>query len=696
MRYSQDIEVAENWGEFAEMLNFKPKSVSKGGAHRRPGQAKYLDITCTFDIETTNTEIDGFAYSWQTCINGRVVVPRYFEDWANIIEHLVAKWGVELGKRHMVIYVHNLGYEFLYVAQLLNERWGIDKALYTASRKPLYIKFANGVEFRDSLKLFQKSLARATEGCKHEKLVGDLDYTLYRTPDTELTDREFDYCVNDVLGLYEAIERLKAEHCYNQATIPYTNTGMVIEAVNKGLDWKCKQSMEKLQLNSRQMIIAYKAMAGGDTHGTRWRAGQTIENCNSYDFKSAHPSQQLLWKFPKGAPIDLPDFTSRADFEALIEGGMGWVGLVALKEVYVKPECPDPVISVSKCCEVQGLGECDNGRVTMADSLSVWCDSNDWQRIREAYDFDGAIMIKGFAFALDYLPESFTKTIYKYFQIKESMKGSPDYAFSKICINTIFGACAQKTIRNEYAVQFTPNGMIPESVKWEKVILTKSEKEIKKSQASKFPFLWGLWTSSLTRLCLWKMLKIVGWERVIYWDTDSCKFEGAKSDRIESEYNAGIREQCEKRGMVVTKKDGKKVYIGIAEDEHKEAEFGMLQFRFLHAKCYADRDYTGQLESTIAGVGKRNGLLALGCRPTLYPGKVRLQGGNIDKLNEWLTIPNAGGFMLAYHDSPIKTRTDFKRPTQSASWVVMSPRRYDMPEFKKMMERRELEELRLA
>lgn len=693
MRYNQGIEVAENWVEFRDMLNFKPKTVYK--KHTGYRGAGYLDITSTFDIETTNTDTDGFAYSWQTCVNGRVVLPRYFEDWLDILNHLADLWHLELGKRHMVVYVHNLGYEFNYVAQLLNECWGIDKALYTESRKPLYIKFCNGIEFRDSFKLFQKSLARATEGCKHEKLVGDLDYTIYRTPDTELTEREFGYCVNDVLGLFEAIERLKKEHGYNQATIPYTNTGMVIEAVNKNLDSKCKQAMEKLQLNRNQMLIAYKAMAGGDTHGTRWRAGWTYTNCNSYDFKSAHPSQQLLWKFPKGAPIDLPEWTKRADFEGIIKAGFGWVGLICLKDVTVKPECPDPVISVSKCSDAMGLGELDNGRVLSADSLSVWCDSNDWQRIREAYDFDGAIMAKGFCFALDYLPDSFRKTILEYFRIKETMKGSPDYMFSKICVNTIFGACAQKTIRNEHTVQFTKDGMIPQNIKWEQVLSTKSEKEIKKTQAHKFPFLWGLWTSSLTRLCLWEMLKTVGWENVIYWDTDSCKFQGKKCPEIE-QYNAKIRKQCEDRGVVVTRKDGKKIYIGVAEDEHPQADYGMKEFRFLHAKCYADRDCDGKLESTIAGVGKRNGLLALGARPTIYADRIELVGGDIEKLNNWLTIPNAGGFQLAYHDSPIVIRHDFARPTRSASWVVMKPRRYDMPEFKRMIEHGALEEIRLA
>ena len=34
--------------------------------------------------------------------------------------------------------------------------------------------------------------------------------------------------------------------------------------------------------------------------------------------------------------------------------------------------------------------------------------------------------------------------------------------------------------------------------------------------------------------------------------------------------------------------------------------------------------------------------------------------------------------MLSYHDSPIKERHDFQRVTHSASWIVMTPRRYEV------------------
>lgn len=661
MRLSQDVMAYDTLGEALPLLDFKPTTAFQRGKH-----VEYIDVTCTFDIETTNSDADGFAYSFQTCIGGLVVVPRYFEDWAELIETLCDKWRVT-EKRKLIIYVHNLGYEFTYLIQLLTLRWGDCKALYTKSRKPLTLEFANGVEFRDSLKLFQKSLARATEGCKHEKLKGDLDYTVYRTPDTSLDDREFAYCVNDVLGLYEAIERMKKEHGFNAATLPLSNTALVKQEVNKTVnkDKGFDPIRKALTLTKSQTYLAYKAMAGGDTHGARWKAGYTFTDCNSYDFKSAHPSQQLLWKFPSGQPIDLPENTPEEDMNAIIDNGMGWVGQVAVSGLHIKDDCPDPCISVSKCTNTEVITDSDNGRVLDTfGTLIFFCDSNDWQRIRDGYEYEEMTALDAFAFRLSYLPDSFRMAIFEKFKIKETMKGSPEYMFSKICVNTIYGATAQKQIRDEYTADIG-DSIDFEKLGWEKNLEEMDEKEVEKAQNKKntFPFLWGLWTASLTRLKLWRLLKIVGWDKVIYWDTDSCKFEGAKVPAVE-EYNREIQKQCKARGVVVDKGNGKKVYIGVAEDEHPDADFGYKEFRFLHAKCYAARTYDGKLESTIAGVGKKEGVAAL--------------KDDIENLTDMLVIEDAGGLTLTYHNAPAHVRTDFAKPTMSASWVVMTPRRYEV------------------
>ena len=664
MRRCSDLWVCTTPLDFLRQLGLK----TEYRIVRRPRlKVGYIDSTVTLDIETTNTTDDGFLYSIQMCMDGICVVVRYVEDLITILDGLVENL-VLTPERRLVIYVHNLGYEYMYLGQILMQEYGLDEMLLTKSRKPLYIRLKNGLEFRDSLKLFQKSLARATKGLPHEKRSGDLEYKVYRTPDRPITPDEFSYMVYDVRGLWEAILQLKWQHGYNAATIPLTNTAMVIEEVNKYCrkDGKTMDAMKSLRLTKNQMRLAYHCMSGGDTPGCRWKAGWVYENCNSYDLKSAHPSQQLLKKFPAGEPITMPDDTDEETLKGLIDMEYGWIAKVFVSDFAIRPECPDPTISLSKCAETQGIYGMDNGRVLGAEGAIIYMDSNDYQRFRDAYEYGELIAIECVAFRLEYLPKQYRLAILEKFKLKEGAEDGPERNFSKVCVNTIFGASAQKVVRDEYSL--TDSGLLDaEHIDWVTNLEGMNEKNVKKKQTHKFPFLWGLWTASLSRLALWDLLREVGWEKVIYWDTDSCKYQGRKIPEVDCCYNLAVRTMCVNRGAVVTNRKGEKVYIGSAEDEYPAVPYGYQRFIFLHAKCYAAESWNDmkkcyEIESTIAGVGKAEGRAAL--------------NGDISNLKDGLYIPVAGGLKLKYHDIPIYTRTDFKRPTRAASWIEMTDRDY--------------------
>lgn len=660
MRKSQDLYVSTGVEEYIGVLGTHEYSV----AAKKHAKYEYIDCTCTLDIETSNKEEDGFLYASQCNIDGENCQVRYIEDFIGLAERLTEEMGLCL-ERRLVFYIHNLGYEQWYMIQILGEQWGIDSALYTKPHKPLTIRFGNGIEFRDSLKLFQKSLAGATKGCKHAKLAGDLDYRMWRTPDTPLSPDEWNYCINDVQGLWEAIERLKKEHGYNQATIPLTNTGMVLDEVNRRIraDGKVFAAMKALALNKEQLALGYKCMAGGDTHGTRWRAGRVYNNCNSADLKSAHPSQMILKDFPAGEPLTMPANLPEGDLSMLIDNHMGWIGMVFVAGLQIRPECPDPTISVSKCEDVEGIHGTDNGRLLGADGALIYMDSNDFQRFREAYTYDEIIGVKIVAFHLAPLPETFRAAVLDFFKVKESAPDGPERVFAKICVNTIFGACAQKVIRDEYDIT-VGDDITAEKLSWEDNLAATSEDKARSRQLKKLPFLWGLWTASLSRLALWELIKSVGWERVIYWDTDSCKYEGAKAPQIDA-YNRAVMDLCEAKDSVVVNRKGKQVYIGVAEDEYPDTDYGYRKFTFLHAKCYAaeaweDGEY--RIQTTIAGVGKSEGAAAM--------------HGDVGNLRDGLYIPIAGGQKLAYHSRPVTERHDFARSTKTASYIVMTPRDY--------------------
>ena len=61
MRKSQDLNVIETLEEFNGFISdLKWKVVSK---HK--SKKEYVNLTATFDVETTNTKYIGFAYSFQ-------------------------------------------------------------------------------------------------------------------------------------------------------------------------------------------------------------------------------------------------------------------------------------------------------------------------------------------------------------------------------------------------------------------------------------------------------------------------------------------------------------------------------------------------------------------------------------------------------------------------------------------------------
>ena len=94
------------------------------------------------------------------------------------------------------------------------------------------------IEFRCSYALTNMSLEEFTKKMKveHVKKPGeDIDYKVYRTSTTPLTDKAMQYCQNDVLGLYEALTVQLNNDGDNLYTVPMTSTGYVRRETKQAL-----------------------------------------------------------------------------------------------------------------------------------------------------------------------------------------------------------------------------------------------------------------------------------------------------------------------------------------------------------------------------------------------------------------------------------------------------------------------------
>ena len=168
---------------------------------RRKDRKTYINIECGFDIETTSMyhgeEKVAFMYAWVFGIKDKIYRGRTWEDFLLLCEKLQEHF--ELGEdRVLTCYVHNLAFEF----QFMRKYFEFSEVFSMDSRKPIKALSHYGIEFRDSLVLSGmnlENLAKNLTSHTIDKKVGDLDYSLIRHSETELTEQEWGYIESDVL-----------------------------------------------------------------------------------------------------------------------------------------------------------------------------------------------------------------------------------------------------------------------------------------------------------------------------------------------------------------------------------------------------------------------------------------------------------------------------------------------------------------
>ena len=160
----------------------------------RKGRRKiyYCNYPISFDIETSSFYDRGekvvITYLWCIAIYDRIYYGRTWEDFMYFMKMLSD--GLELSdKKILVIYVHNLSYEFQFIRKLYD--W--DKVFALSERKVIYARTVTGLEFRCSYLQSNSSLAMLGDKLRSPipKLVGDLDYDIIHTPETPLSEKSY-------------------------------------------------------------------------------------------------------------------------------------------------------------------------------------------------------------------------------------------------------------------------------------------------------------------------------------------------------------------------------------------------------------------------------------------------------------------------------------------------------------------------
>lgn len=591
-----------------------------------PIDNKIYNIPAAFDIETSSYYEYGnkraTMYLWSFCLNGSTILGRTWREFINLIDFLAVNLNTK--KNSLIIYVHNLGYEF----QWMREWFKWEEVFAVKERRPVHATLSNGIEFKCSYILSNYALAYIGEKLIKryhvQKDVGALDYSLVRHSLTPLTDEELWYSVHDVQVVCSYIQE-KIEDENGISSIPLTNTGYVRrycreysftqgeteDSLRRRNKARYHEVMNSLKIQSKgEYDQLHQAFAGGFTHAAPSYSGKLLHDIGSADLASSYPSSMVLDMFPMGTSTFIGN-CSLSKAESLISRGYCCLFTVSLYDVNPK-FIYENYISASKCIELSDEAVIQNGRVAAAQHLMVTVTEQDWDIIKKCYTFqEDQTKVFGFRFyPADYLPRPLIISILKLFANKTSLKDvegkETEYMVSKNMINSAYGMSVTNIIRDLYEYS-NCDGWTTEDANVSEQLSSYN------SNYNRFLFYaWGVWVTAHARHHLWDAIFEFG-KDFVYADTDSIK--GLNFDKHKSFfklYNNHIDVKIQKmcahydidQSLCKPKtKDGKTKTIGIFEREEDYAAF-----KTIGAKRYIYEYKSGELLFTVSGVNKYTGV----------------------------------------------------------------------------------------
>lgn len=582
------------------------------------GKRKKIDNTIyTFDIETTSyLLLDGkqlpasnylklkkdererceyrcCMYIWQFSINDIVYYGRTWEEFRLFLYKLEKNC-----KYKKIVFVHNLAFEF----QFLKSHFHFEEVTARKAHKVMTALM------RDYNIMFKCSYIMSNCALKYlpdlfqlpvEKLVGDLDYNLIRHNETELTEKELNYCEHDCLVVYHYI--IYELSTYERVDkIPTTSTGHVrrelLELVMKDFSYRRKVrksiSVDPIIYNRLQSCFA-----GGYTHSNWIYTDEVIKEVDSYDETSAYPYVLVTCKFPS------TEFR-KGNFKRREELSKRFAYILVVKFTNIKCKYYNNFISASKCSYIRGA-KYDNGRIMEADEIEITLTDIDFYFILDTHECEYEI-IESYWSLYNYLPKQFinfvldkyvAKTKYKNVEGKEL-----DYQKEKGKFNALYGMSVTNTIRDEVIYKDDLEEWIEEELTNEEI----EEKLIAEKKKAFLSFSYGVWVTAYARDNLLRRVIELD-DYVVYCDTDSIKLISGYDKNVFLKYNKSVEDKIKYVSDLLhididkySPEDykGKKHLLGVFESEGTYDEF-ITQ----GAKKYAVKEKE-KIKITVAGVPK--------------------------------------------------------------------------------------------
>lgn len=514
--------------------------------YNKKNDTYYFQIGSGFDIETTrvNTKLGvrSYCYHWQFSFGEHTVMGRNLETAKNFFYVLSEKLKTKMknGKKtYLMILVANLGYEWQFCKKYFYEI-GISDWFGKKERDPLKFNVNNILEFREVIGLWGHSLSDiAVKHTVTQKLKGDLDYDEIILSNTEITEKEKQYCINDVRILAELGEKIFKTYYGNKPEMPLTSTGTIRAKIKKRMGYRIKYIKKEVQENLPEeedfYFLRKYCFKGGISGTNSLYARQKIENVICADLTSDYPAQMLHELFPYGkcSVVDNDDFMKN-EYKP-------YMAYVVLTDV--KPKTSHAFISSSKCVNEKELcnrnSVLDNNRILYADKIELVITDVEYIGLQQAYSFHMDVKKCWQFTGYKKLPKYLVDTLKEQYVIKNKLKregktDSQDYKDAKAFINGIFGMCATAIFPIEKILDGTPEC---------KIIKSENKKPFAKAIQSMFlsPFI-AFWVTSYARNILIDVITKFP-DLILQYDTDSVYYKEDGADELTAylkQYNEKI------------------------------------------------------------------------------------------------------------------------------------------------------------
>lgn len=551
----------------------------------------YLDNN--YEVTTTKTDTKGCnMYIW-TMANGDIVTKgRYWSELTDMLTKVSIRLKLNK-KRKLIIYCHNLSYEFQFMRAYF--KW--DRVFAIDNRKPLSALTNEFIEFRCSYLLTNKSLAKLSEETKYNKLTGDLNYELLRHSETPLTDDELAYCYNDVLIVSDYINN-EIKRNGNITNIPLTSTGYVRRYCRN----KCLKTsgyykyIHQLNINDmNEYLELRRAFQGGFTHANANHVNIQIKDVHSYDFTSSYPYVMLVEEYPNSSAYKVPEMELK---DILTHDEYLYIFDISFDNIIQTMDNETP-ISYSRCWNIKNC-VVNNGRVSCAEHIEMTTTSVDMEYITKFYAWEKCKITNVLVYTKSLLPTPLRDCILDFYEGKTKLKNvvgkEQEYSENKAMLNSIYGMTVTNTIKTQYTYNNDEWGI--EETNYEE-LLFKADKT-----SNRFLYYpWGVFVTAYARRNLFTAIYELK-DDYIYSDTDSVKFKNLdKHIDYFKEYNKQVLMRIDSYGERATPKtiDNIPKPIGVWDYEGKYD-----YFKTLGAKRYL-YSVNNNYYLTVAGLNKKLG-----------------------------------------------------------------------------------------